>query len=442
MRKRLSILLSALCALCVTMNAQDYARLSERSLMGTARYVGMGGAMTAIGGDPSAVSDNPAGLGLYQRWEIITTLDAQIDRTYMDGLNPSRRNWFTCTHASLVFALPTYSTSENGVQFNNLLFSYRRLHSFHRSFAAGGTDGASLGALVNTPTIGWDIPFCTDPTNATHSLKLNESGYVNEYAIDWSINIGHKWYVGAGLRIQSYSFSADAIYYETFSTRNLDGERYDIENKTSQFFSGAGCNLALGLIYRPAKWVRLGLSMQTPSLGTVRTSTYGTFSALTDTLRYSYAPDLNYTDRNFHMPWRTSASVAFQCGAYGLLSLQYDFAHGAYRDDTHSLRTGLEIIPVMGMYINAGYAFESTFKGTTPAGMDPTFDRQDTYSVLPRWTQYASCAIGYRGSFFIIQAAYQYRWQRVDMYAHEAANPYDVHTDTHRIVVTLGWHNN
>jgi hypothetical protein len=43
--------------------------------MGTARYVGMGGAMTAIGGDPSAAIDNPAGLGLYRRSEISVTID-------------------------------------------------------------------------------------------------------------------------------------------------------------------------------------------------------------------------------------------------------------------------------------------------------------------------------------------------------------------------------
>ena len=50
-----------------TLRAQDVQRLSERQIIGTACFVGMGGAMTAIGGDPSAVLDNPAGLGLYRR---------------------------------------------------------------------------------------------------------------------------------------------------------------------------------------------------------------------------------------------------------------------------------------------------------------------------------------------------------------------------------------
>ena len=54
--------------------AQDDARLCEQTLTGTARYMGFGGAMTAIGGDPSAVRVNPAGLGLYRRMEVLVTM--------------------------------------------------------------------------------------------------------------------------------------------------------------------------------------------------------------------------------------------------------------------------------------------------------------------------------------------------------------------------------
>ena len=49
--------------------------------MGTARYVGMAGAMSAVGGDPSAVMDNVAGLGLYRRSEVMITFDETLDRT-------------------------------------------------------------------------------------------------------------------------------------------------------------------------------------------------------------------------------------------------------------------------------------------------------------------------------------------------------------------------
>ena len=80
MRKSLLILF-LFCGLLPVVNSQDIQRFSERQIIGTARYVGMGGAMTAIGGDASAVQDNPAGLGLYRRSEVMLTLSETIDRT-------------------------------------------------------------------------------------------------------------------------------------------------------------------------------------------------------------------------------------------------------------------------------------------------------------------------------------------------------------------------
>ena len=82
--KRFSYILTLGCLLLGAISpsyAQDYQRLGERTIMGTARYVGMAGAMTAIGGDPSAALDNPAGTGLYRHHEVMLTFDDAIDIT-------------------------------------------------------------------------------------------------------------------------------------------------------------------------------------------------------------------------------------------------------------------------------------------------------------------------------------------------------------------------
>ena len=42
-------------------------KFAENSLTGTARYVGMGGAMEALGADISTISSNPAGMGLFRK---------------------------------------------------------------------------------------------------------------------------------------------------------------------------------------------------------------------------------------------------------------------------------------------------------------------------------------------------------------------------------------
>ena len=70
------ILLAAVMFSVMPMMAQETyenAKLIENDLNGTARYVGMGGALEALGADISTISTNPAGIGLMQasvlRWE-------------------------------------------------------------------------------------------------------------------------------------------------------------------------------------------------------------------------------------------------------------------------------------------------------------------------------------------------------------------------------------
>lgn len=441
MRTIRTILAFALCTLSLSAWSQDDLRLSERSLTGTARFVGMSGAMSAIGGDPSSVLLNPAGLGLYRRSEVLLTFDGMFDATRQAGTERTHaRNLFMIPHASAVFSLPIFAPTEKGVQFHNIMLSYNRVQSYSREMYGTATDGPSLGALLTTADVNWDIPFCTDSHYASNSLSLRENGYVNEYALDWAMNISNRWYVGAGLHMQSYLLSADATYLEIFPSMNAEGRYYSNTNQTTLLFSGASFNLSLGMLYRPIPWLRFGLGMQTASVGRVNTYSTGSLRAQTDSLRVSNAPDLRPPSRAFHMPWRTTASVALQVGAYGMLAFQYDFAHQS-GDNLHTLRAGLEVVPVLGLYINAGYAFESPFdKRQFVVPMDNTFDRQDTYFHQLRWTQYASFAIGYRGTHMMVQAAYQYRWQRLNLYAHENAMPYDMNTNTHRIVITIGWH--
>lgn len=45
-------------------------KLTGSDLNGTARYVGMGGAMEALGADISTMQSNPAGIGLFRRSQV------------------------------------------------------------------------------------------------------------------------------------------------------------------------------------------------------------------------------------------------------------------------------------------------------------------------------------------------------------------------------------
>lgn len=400
--------------------AQDDARLCEQTLTGTARYMGFCGAMTAIGGDPSAVRVNPAGLGLYRRMEVLVTMGGS-------------KGMFILPEVSFVLAAKR----------NNFMFSYHSLHNYNRDLLGEAKNDASLGALMAGKNIDIGMLYCDEPYSKTNSLRVRESGFNNEFNFDWAMRISHQWYVGAGFHIQSYRFSSSATFNEHFDIVNDNFEHLYNRNESYLRYTGSSCTFSFGAIYRPTGWLRLGLSLQTPSLGILHLRTDGTFTSLTDSVRAS-SVEHNGRVNDFHQPLRLSLSTAFQIGAYALIALQYDYAHQKYMDDIHTLRAGFEVIPVMGLYINGGYACESAFRKTDRlVPIDPTFERQDTYFFNQRWKQYASVAVGYRGTYVIAQVAYQYSWQRFNLYAHEStAAPFNFANDTHRVVVTIGWHHN
>ena len=430
------------------MQAQDYLRMTERDLQGTARYVGMCGAMTAIGGDPSAVHINPAGLGLYQRLEVLLTMDEGIDRTHQLTSNTiGKNNRFSVAQASVVWALGT--PNADGILFHNIMLSYQRLRTYDRSFYGQSVGDPSLGAVMAANNIALDIPYPSEPLNVTNDLLLDEYGRSHAFGMHWAMNINHQWYVGAGLKVLSYTLHGTGDYEEHFATLNAEGQSHAIRNQTSLQISGAGVNGSVGVIYRPIQWVRLGASIETPSYGSLFINTSGTLTTRMDSIRSSKAPYGSDPYRNFHMPLRISASAALQIYDKAMIAVQYDYSHQQDQFDTHSMRAGLEIVPVAGLYINAGYTYE-LFKDRTrqvgyterPFAIDPAFNRQDTYFMYPQRGHYASAGIGYRGTHALVQVAYQYHWQKIHLYAHEnmILNPYAIDAETHRIVLTVGWH--
>ena len=433
-----------LCTLSLCTWSQDFARMGERSIMGTARYVGMSGAMSAIGADPSATLDNVAGLGMYRRAEILVSFDYMADRAWQVGVpdTKGRARLFMAPQAALVLSFPTNKVS--GIQYHNVQISYQRIHAFNRALRGTAENGPSLGALFATTTADLGVPYCSDRLNAAERMDLFESGYVNEYAFDWAMNISNRWYVGAGLRINSFSMSSEGKYQEWFDHYNTKGDMFYNYSQTRVLFNGVGASLAVGAIYRPAQWFRLGFGLETPSVSTFRTSTTGYFEAQADSVApgSSSAPNQRYEVSGFHMPLHLSTSAAFQITNYALIAFQYDYFHQPGEIDRHSLRAGVEVVPYPGVYLNAGYAYESPFRKSYPlVAMDESLNRQDTYFLRTHRTQYISGAVGYRGRYLLVQAAYQYRMQRVKLWAHEAVNaPYDINADTHRVVVTICWH--
>lgn len=501
MKRQLTIF-TLLVITLTTAVASDVAVLSERDIVGTARYVGMSGAMTAIGGDPSSVMrDNPAGLGLYRRVEATVTLDAQFDRTHQYGASATEAaNRCIPTQASIV--LPFIDKSAAGrVVAHNFMIGYQRLRTFDRRYYGTAKNNSSITdvmynhavandvvetdfytgmsdmtmrsdvwdnsklswllvmgrdanmILANDKTGKVDEPWHSQTSNdpVSQSLEMSESGYVNHYSFDYALNIDDQWYVGLGLNILSLSYRKETYYRETFSPGTAT-PRSSLRLTNSLSQNGVGVNGAIGIIGRPMRWLRFGFSLQTPSAMSLTTTHEGSlYSSITQsragladtTYNFSsFAPRNRYTDRSFSMPLRTSTAIAFQLRDRALLNIQYDFTHWKNMPNRHTIKVGGEVNFRDKLYLNAGYAFESEFYGSDY--VYPLLDndvRTDAETICPKWSQNASVAFGYRGRYIIAQLAYSARWQKQTLYPFELAlEGYDMRPITHRVVFTLGFH--
>lgn len=465
MKRLLLILFLAYCLLPIA-HSQDVQRFAERQIIGTARYVGMGGAMTAIGGDPSAVQDNPAGLGLYRRGEIMLTVDGTIDQTCQnDSRDVYQRARFALPQVSAVWAWGNPS-KQRGMIYNNFMFSIQRLANYNRDVHIEGvgmgmveticekTNGLAEEFLIDMPwndeEVGWlsilgyegylidpvvDNQWIPAVDFSSGTLSVSETGSADQYTLSWAGNISNQWYVGLSLNIPTITYTKRTSLLET--SRNNSAEL-----KSMYYASGIGVSGAVGLIYRPIQSLRIGASLQTPTVMQLSLQTEGDMYSTIAGQKYDVlTPSSGSINTEIYAPLRTSFSVAGQMGNNALIAVQYDYAHSADMEDVHTLRIGAEAQAYRGLFINAGYVYESSFMNKELAvGLDYNSIRTDMDYRYTAYSQYASMGVGYRSNVLVAQVAYQYLWQTLHQYATEMQpTPIDVQTRTHRIVATLAW---
>ncbi len=473
----------------------DCQRLSARDIDGTARYVGMAGAMTALGGDPSAVLDNPAGLGIYRHSEVMMTLAIRPETTM--PLN-TKQKWtntgFNIKQVSAVFAM-TKPYQTTGIVANNIMIGFQRMKTYDSKYQITGIDknnsltrvaaekvsgrgiteqmlaneGADASILTwsENENIGWlsgmmyhtylinpdqgsgdtyrsllykDESYSTD-------LLVEESGHSNHFSFDYSMNISNRFYWGIGLNISWMDYYKRTTYKEAFGAENFYLKSI-LQQKT------VGVNGTIGFLYRPVQAFRIGASFQTPSIMKLQQASDGEILsniAMVDTTGKEYIGTFSrltpyvcrYTNNQFTTPLRFSISPAVQIGRYALIAFQYDLSHWKNTLDTYTFKVGVEGAINGHWLIEAGYAYESSFvkKDKQPIYAIPS----NTVRLDTDWrniynSQYASFGFGFHGDWGIGHITYQCRWQQSDVYAHEIAAPAPMRTLTHNIVVTIGWH--
>ena len=374
--------------LMMAQSALDAYQLGQSDLRGTARFMSMGGAFTALGGDLSTLNQNPGGIGVYRSSEVGATLD--INMQHSTSLTPEyeTKDSQTKVHCNnFGYVGSVYLGEGSAMPFFNWGASYSRVASFDRRY--GGTFGNLPSSLTNyvaanttmaggwTPSIldgyssGYNpyqdsrAPWMSvlmyngyginplDPTNidtdayeglfqegtkGAGSFSVQEEGHIDEYSINFGGNVKNVVYWGIGFGITDISYTNNTFWSESLEGARIPNETADgvtdgsasYDLKSWKHMYGSGFNFKVGVIVRPINELRIGFAVHTP---TYYNMTYQGTAAMdyayptTGYHGYTYTDEgyIDEFDWKYRSPWRLMVGAAGVIGGKGIISVDYEY---------------------------------------------------------------------------------------------------------------------
>ena len=249
--KTKSMVVAGLLAAAAPAMAQDIYKVESvggTELNGTARFVGMGGAMSALGADLSVMGSNPAGIGLYRSSDVALSASALVDPSATDFADRGK------ARASFDQIGFVYSAKVNGpeLKFVNFGFNYHKSRNFKNyigvdNFLTGGLsqslemldlayvgDGwldlnTDDGRALTTPftCLGYDTQMLapeydadgnltgyTPSTAETYNYKRAQWGGVQQYDFNVAFNVKDRFYGGLTFGLYNVNMHTFADYAE------------------------------------------------------------------------------------------------------------------------------------------------------------------------------------------------------------------------------------
>lgn len=413
----------------------DAANIAGKELNGTARFVGMGGAMSALGGEISTIGTNPAGVGIYRSNDMMTSFGFSTYNTEssFDGAT-LKSNLVRGSFDNIGIVLSSKVGNQTALRYVNFGFNYKRAKSFNRNMNVEGRIGANsqtyqMASQANGIT-GWgDSPYTddqigwlsalgynsylidlTDPDkgsyvgmydNANTIFRSEERGGIDQYDFNVSFNFNDRVYLGATVGTYVVDYRKYSFYDENYVEQ---GEGYNIQSWNK--VQGSGFDLKLGLIARPfaESPLRVGLSIHTPTFYALELATSarvesdvwddktGTVKAY-DVDTYDQLDGREMVrDFNMHTPWLYNVSLGYTVGKSLALGAEYEyqdyssmrfnepggyqmrFETGTVKDflkGVHTWRLGAEYKVIPEFAMRVGYNYTTTAFGN------------DAYKALP-----------------------------------------------------------
>lgn len=137
-------LLYILLLLPLGLSAQNMYNVSPflgNDLTGTARFVGMGGSMSALGADLSTMSVNPAGIALFRSNDFSLTGGLVVNQSSALYEGATAKTSLTLPYFSNLSFVLSMDLNDDYLKFLNLGFAYRKKNNLSGNFAMEGLAG-------------------------------------------------------------------------------------------------------------------------------------------------------------------------------------------------------------------------------------------------------------------------------------------------------------
>lgn len=359
----------------------DAMNIAQKDLNGTARFVGMGGAMGALGGDITTMGTNPAGIGIYRSSDASLTFGYNMFGTESNfdgnGFENTKCRW-SFDNAGFVYAMKI--GNHTPLRYVNFGFNHTKSKSLYRNFTMSGLMGKMDGLYIsqvrtmeqqardydgylaqaapkedtwqnynsaniwNDNDAGWlgalgargglldDEFYAVVPDEVDAFFQSRERGGVDQYNFNMAFNVNDRFYFGATIGAYDVDYKKYGLYDEDYG----NGEGYSLEHYNRIY--GSGFDVKLGMIARPFEDspLRIGLAVHTPTWYSL---TYETGAELnsdvflgddmeTTRLSASTFSDLNgpmIRDFKLETPWVINASLGYTVGTMLALGAEYEY---------------------------------------------------------------------------------------------------------------------
>lgn len=356
MKKTILILAGAFFTVSVlAQETYENANIATEDLNGTARYVGMGGAMDALGADLSTIATNPASIGLFRHSTANVSFGLVSQQDGKSFANGNKTN-MSFDQAGFVYSRRTGRNS-----FLNLAFNYHKSRNFDYILSAAdnlsnasqnklsyvkgaegifnlyttnnGTYVANSNAFSQIDYINFnglnsdengDFYF----NNATgYTFNRANTGYIGEYDFNISGNINDRVYLGLTFGISDVHYKGYAEYSENL----IDANGSSVGNvliSDERRVTGTGFNIKGGVIFRPIEDnpLRFGLSIATPTWYDLTTSNYTYLINQSSVGMYDSFDSGESYDFKLYTPWKFGLSLGTTIGNYLAIGAGYEYA--------------------------------------------------------------------------------------------------------------------